>query len=62
LSLSKSIAIRDGKLELRTEFFNAFNRAQFSNPDTNRSNPNFGRITSTSVNPRLIQFGFKYAF
>jgi hypothetical protein len=62
LSLSKSITIREAKLELRTEFFNAFNHAQFSNPDTNKSNPNFGRITSTSVNPRLIQFGLKYAF
>jgi hypothetical protein len=62
LSLSKSITIREVKLELRTEFFNAFNHAQFSNPDNNRSNPNFGRITSTSVNPRLIQFGFKLVF
>jgi hypothetical protein len=49
-------------LQFRTEFFNAFNHPQFNNPATNVALGNFGQITSTSVNPRLIQFALKYAF
>jgi hypothetical protein len=49
-------------LQFRTEFFNAFNHAQFNTPVTNVAASNFGQITSTSVNPRLIQFALKYAF
>ncbi|HUI76800.1 MAG TPA: TonB-dependent receptor [Bryobacteraceae bacterium] len=50
-------------LQLRTEFFNAFNHPQFNNPGTAVSTPaTFGVITSTSVNPRLIQFALKYSF
>jgi hypothetical protein len=52
-------------LLFRAEFFNAFNHAQFSAPSGNQldvSKANFGQITSTSVNPRLIQFALKYAF
>jgi hypothetical protein len=51
-----------GNVEFRTEFFNAFNHPQFNNPNTNVSNPTFGRITGTSVNPRIIQFGLKVNF
>jgi len=50
-------------LQFRTEFFNAFNHAQFSVPAVvDFSKTTFGQITSTSVNPRLIQFALKYAF
>ena len=50
-------------LEFRTEFFNAFNHPQFSNPGNSEiTNAAFGKITSTSVNPRLIQFALKYIF
>jgi len=45
----------------RTEFFNAFNHPQFSNPGTSITGA-FGAITSASVNPRLIQFALKYVF
>jgi hypothetical protein len=58
-------------VELRSEFFNLFNQVNFSNPVSNLSNASvdssgvvttprdFGRIVSTSNNPRLIQFGLK---
>ena len=53
----------DGSLVFRTEFYNAFNHAQFSNPGTlDVTKGTFGQITSSSVNPRLIQFGLKYIF
>ena len=52
----------------RTEFFNAFNHAQFNNPIAAPApgevqlGPTFGQITSTSVNPRILQFALKYVF
>ncbi|HVZ59191.1 MAG TPA: hypothetical protein VG892_00245, partial [Terriglobales bacterium] len=53
----------DANLVFRTEFFNVFNHTQFLAPGTlDVSNANFGRITSTAVNPRLIQFALKYVF
>jgi len=63
LSVSKNIAIGDSKMELRMEMFNVFNHPQFSTPDTNVTDvTTFGQITSTAVNPRLIQFAAKYSF
>jgi hypothetical protein len=53
----------DATLQFRTEFFNAFNHAQFNVPvSVDVSSSTFGQITSTSVNPRLIQFALKYSF
>jgi hypothetical protein len=50
-------------LEFRSEYFNAFNHPQFSNPATNVGSPaTFGVITTTSVGPRIIQFALRYAF
>ena len=51
-----------GNVEFRTEFFNIFNHAQFANPDLNLSDATFGQITSTSVNPRIVQFALKLKF
>src|SRR2546428_3562592 len=51
-----------GNVEFRTEFFNAFNHTQFSNPSTNVSSAAFGTITTTAVNPRIIQFALKLNF
>jgi hypothetical protein len=51
----------DATLVFRTEFFNAFNHPQFSNPGTSITGA-FGAITSASVNPRLVQFALKYVF
>ena len=65
-------------IEFRAEFFNLFNRVNFANPITNLNavpstsinsagqiagDPgDFGRINSTSNNPRLIQFALKLNF
>jgi hypothetical protein len=50
-------------LVFRTEFFNMFNHPQFSNPvSVDDSKSTFGQITSSAVNPRLIQFALKYVF
>lgn len=49
--------------EFRTEFFNIFNWTNFANPNANIAVPaTFGRITSTSSGPRVIQFAFKLNF
>jgi hypothetical protein len=49
--------------EFRTEFFNLFNWANFNNPNNNIAVPStFGKITSTSAGPRVIQFAFKVNF
>jgi Carboxypeptidase regulatory-like domain len=60
---------RDGRssVEFRVEFFNLFNRTQFSPPNTtccSTNNANFGVVTSTApgTNPRLIQFALKFLF
>jgi hypothetical protein len=60
---------RDGRasMEFRVEFFNLFNRTQFSPPNTtccSTNNADFGVVTSTApgTNPRLIQFALKVLF
>ena len=65
LSLRKTTALTEQlALEFRAEFFNAFNSTQFSNPDTTFSDgvPEFGRITATSVAPRVGQLALKLKF
>lgn len=49
-------------LEFRTEFFIALNHPQFENPGTGFTSATFGRIQSTTVNPRVIQFALKFSF
>jgi hypothetical protein len=65
-------------IEFRAEFFNLFNHVNFANPISDFTavpstsiNPigqikgdpgDFGRINSTSNNPRLIQFALKLNF
>ncbi len=57
----------------RAEFFNLTNTSQFGNPNNfvdfvagpngpANLNPSFGRISSTTTNPRIIQFAAKYMF
>jgi len=54
--------------QFRAEFFNLFNHPQFSNPGAAGSAVvladvrNNNRITSTSVNPRIVQLALKFTF
>jgi hypothetical protein len=64
ISLVKTTHITERQsVILRAEFFNAFNHAQFGNPALALDSPaTFGQITTTTVNPRLVQFALKYIF
>jgi hypothetical protein len=63
MSILKKIRLSESRLvEFRAEFFNLLNNPQFSNPDTNFSSSTFGQISSTSVNPRFVQFALKLSF
>jgi hypothetical protein len=58
-ALSKTTAITETTaLEIRGEFFNVFNHAQFSNPNGNFSSSNFGVVTSAR-DPRIGQVSMK---
>jgi hypothetical protein len=63
LSITKAIKVAERHtFELRSEFFNALNHAQYSTPGTAFGTASFGVIGSTSVAARLIQFALKYNF
>jgi len=50
-------------LDFRVEMFNLFNHAQFGLPGADINAPaQFGLISSTVNNPRLVQFGLKLTF
>jgi outer membrane receptor protein involved in Fe transport len=63
LNLNKKIRVSEGKmLEFRWDLFNAFNRANFSNPGGNLSaTATFGRITSAGAG-RIQQLGLRFEF
>ncbi len=62
LSLRKELRFGEAKnLQLRAEFFNAFNHPNFGTPNRNFGTGSFGRVTSAG-DPRIIQFGLKFAF
>jgi hypothetical protein len=62
-SLLKSFHFReDLRLQFRFEAFNAANHPNFGNPDASVTSTNFGRITTTRLNMRELQFGLKLIF
>jgi hypothetical protein len=62
LGVFKNFYIKERhRIQFRTEFFNAFNNVNLSNPDTGFDSTNIGRIFG-SENARQIQFGLKYSF
>lgn len=65
LGVQKNFALRfineEARLEFRTEFFNFFNRTNFSAPNTDARSAAFGRVSST-FDPRIVQFALKLHF
>lgn len=63
LSLVRNFNIMErAKLQFRSEFFNAFNHANFSSPFASANNASrLGRIES-AADPRIIQFALKLQF
>ena len=67
LAVVKRFAIgwpdKDARVDLRGEFFNAFNTVNFGQPGNNRLSPaTLGIINSTTVAPRIIQLALKFSF
>ena len=59
LALEKNVQLREStRLQFRAELFNAWNHAQFLNPDSTVGDVNFGQVTQVRA-PRQIQFGLK---
>jgi hypothetical protein len=62
ISVGRTFKVSENKtVEFRSEFFNAFNHAQFFNPDHSGFDANFGQITQAR-DPRIIQFALKFYF
>ena len=63
LAVTKTVPVswshEKSTIELRAEFYNAFNHPQFASPDTNFTSPTFGVITSTAVNSRVGQLALR---
>lgn len=55
-----------GTVQFRSDFFNAFNRVVFSDPNTGWSPPGpsntFGKVTGQFNSPRVIQFALRFDF
>ena len=65
LSLFKSFpVVREYRIETRIEAFNAFNHPSFGNPAANisSSGANFGKTTSTTLAPRVLQVAVKFFY
>ena len=59
IGAGKLIALRESMgLQFRADAFNAFNHAQFLNPDSLMTDTNFGRVTTAGPS-REFQFGLK---
>jgi hypothetical protein len=62
VGLTRRFQFAEGRrLEFRAEAFNALNTNRPGNPNTNLNNANFGRVL-TALDPRVMQFAFKYVF
>jgi hypothetical protein len=59
IGIAKSFALTESvKLQWRAEMFNAWNHAQFQQPDGDADDARFGRISAT-LPPRLVQVAMK---
>jgi hypothetical protein len=61
-TLAKNFNVTERRFfQFRTEFFNAFNRANFGPPNIARESSGFGQIL-TAANARIVQFALKFYF
>ena len=63
LALSRLVSLaatRTIKLELKV--FNLFNTFNWGLPNNNFGSGTFGRITTMTADPRIMQFGIEYGF
>jgi hypothetical protein len=61
-SLFRVIPIGQRRLELRIESQNALNHAQWGNPETGVTDPDFMTIRGLTRPPRTVQLGIRFAF
>jgi hypothetical protein len=64
LSLTKILrlsSVNSRRIEIRIEAFNVFDNVQLNNPNGDRNNANFGRITS-ALDPRIVQLALRFEF
>jgi hypothetical protein len=59
LSLFKNFDLRRATLQFRIEALNAFDKVQFSGPNTSVTSSSFGVISGQANSPRQMQFGLK---
>ncbi len=63
LALTKTTKVWENyNVEIRADFFNAFNWVNFGGPDSGIIDATFGVINSTTVDPRVIQASAKVHF
>ena len=63
MSIMKTTKVTEGtSVQFRAEFYNVWNHPQFNPPVNSVSNTFFGRIFSSSVPPRIMQFAVKFLF
>src|SRR5215831_3301739 len=62
-TLAKDLRLTESKyFQFRTEFFNAFNRANFGIPSLDIASSTFGTIRVTATPARIIQFALKFYY
>jgi hypothetical protein len=63
ISVMKRVGITERvSMQVRGEFYNAWNTTHFAAPNTTVTSGNFGRITGTSPGPRQIQLSARVVF
>ena len=62
-AVSRTVPVsKTQNVELRLEGFNVTNHFNWGQPVANLLAATFGRVLSMSGDPRILQFGIKYAF
>jgi len=63
MAAAKNFKLTESKrLEFRSSFYNLFNHPNLGNPNTTVTNAAFGKITTMSNSPRVIELSLKFAF